>query len=314
MDHFERAVLLHCPEMSEMAVQIANEDDRIELGQIEWQRFPDCFPNLFIRDIDRLIKKDVALLMSMSDVGGIFERLSMMYKLAKFKPHALKFIVPYFPTGTMERSDHQGQVATAWTLSKLISGVPPAGHGPIDFCTFDLHALQNEYYFGDNITLRPKSGIRLLQDRIHDMDVVIGFPDAGSWKRYKTMFTERDASRWYDFVVCDKVRKGNERIVTVKEGNPSGKHVLIVDDLIHSGGTLIKCKDALLGAGASAVSVFATHGVMENDAYLRFVDAGFTHVFITDSVPSTAKRVRGLGQFEVISIKPALIDAIHGEY
>jgi adenine/guanine phosphoribosyltransferase-like PRPP-binding protein len=43
-------------------------------------------------------------------------------------------------------------------------------------------------------------------------------------------------------VVCAKVREGDKRIVRIKEGNPAGCHVVIVDDLVQSGGTLIECQ------------------------------------------------------------------------
>jgi len=43
-------------------------------------------------------------------------------------------------------------------------------------------------------------------------------------------------------VVCIKVREGDQRFVKIKEGNPDGRHVVIVDDLVQSGGTLIECQ------------------------------------------------------------------------
>lgn len=43
-------------------------------------------------------------------------------------------------------------------------------------------------------------------------------------------------------IVCAKVREGNQRIVRIKEGDPQGRHVVIVDDLVQSGGTLIECQ------------------------------------------------------------------------
>lgn len=47
-------------------------------------------------------------------------------------------------------------------------------------------------------------------------------------------------------MVCAKVREGDKRIVRLKEGNPAGFHVVIVDDLVQSGGTLIECQVLLL--------------------------------------------------------------------
>lgn len=46
----------------------------------------------------------------------------------------------------------------------------------------------------------------------------------------------------WEQVVCAKVREGDKRIVRLKEGNPAGCHVVIVDDLVQSGGTLIECQ------------------------------------------------------------------------
>lgn len=51
-------------------------------------------------------------------------------------------------------------------------------------------------------------------------------------------------------VVCTKVRDGNKRIVRLKEGEPKGRHVVIVDDLVQSGGTLIECHALLASLGA----------------------------------------------------------------
>lgn len=49
-------------------------------------------------------------------------------------------------------------------------------------------------------------------------------------------------------IVCAKVREGDQRIVRLKEGDPKGRHVVIVDDLVQSGGTLIECQVRMHGA------------------------------------------------------------------
>eukprot|EP00983_Pelagomonas_calceolata_P042320 1138457-Pelagomonas_calceolata.AAC.1 len=56
-------------------------------------------------------------------------------------------------------------------------------------------------------------------------------------------------------VICTKVRDGDKRIVRIKEGNPAGRHVIIVDDLVQSGGTLIECHAVLARAGAKHENV-----------------------------------------------------------
>lgn len=50
-------------------------------------------------------------------------------------------------------------------------------------------------------------------------------------------------------VICTKVREGDKRIVRIREGETSGRHIVIVDDLVQSGGTLIECQVCYLSFG-----------------------------------------------------------------
>ncbi|RWV85518.1 hypothetical protein GW17_00052683, partial [Ensete ventricosum] len=73
--------------------------------------------------------------------------------------------------------------------------------------------------------------------------VTIAFPDDGAWKRFhKQLMHFPMVDCWTETIVCAKVREGDKRIVRIKEGNPEGRHVVIVDDLVQSGGTLIECQ------------------------------------------------------------------------
>ena len=102
------------------------------------------------------------------------------------------------------------------------------------------------------------------------------------------------------------MRDGDARRVTIKEGAPKGRHCVIVDDLVQTGGTLAESAKAVLAAGAAKVSCFVTHGVFPNQSWKKFVDGPhkgiFEKVWITDSVPGTAAAVQGQGPFEVLSL------------
>jgi phosphoribosylpyrophosphate synthetase len=76
--------------------------------------------------------------------------------------------------------------------------------------------------------------------------VTIAYPDEGAWKRFHYQFK----GEGYPEVICTKVRDGAKRIVRLKEGEPQGRHVVIVDDLVQSGGTLIECHALLSSLGA----------------------------------------------------------------
>jgi hypothetical protein len=81
----------------------------------------------------------------------------------------------------------------------------------------------------------------------------VAFPDDGAAKRFGKMFG--DTGR-FEVVICGKHREGESgRVITIMEGDPSkGKHVVIVDDLVQSGGTLFECAVALKKRGCPKVS------------------------------------------------------------
>lgn len=300
-------VLLYSPHMEAMAKAVVARDKNIELGTIVWKRFADGFPDILIPDIEGLRRRDVAFLACLDSPDAILEQISVMQKLAGNRCHSLRFLLPYFPTGTMERADHEGQVATALTLAQMISSVAPGGPGPIPLYIWDLHALQNLNYFGPNISARGKWGIRVLQKRLEGRDVTIVFPDEGAYKRFKLAFT-KDGVPTHPFVICSKTRLGgDQKKVRIVEGDPRGRDVVIIDDLVHSGNTTLECLKVLTEAGATSVSAYATHGVMEKEAWRKFLTAGFAKVWITDTCPDTAKAVEGQGPFEVLSI----VDSVH---
>ena len=68
--------------------------------------------------------------------------------------------------------------------------------------------------------------------------------------------------------------EGNKRRVVIADGDPSGRHVLVMDDLVQTGGTLFECAGALKAAGASSVSGFAVHAVFPDGSWRRFLKAG----------------------------------------
>ena len=113
-----------------------------------------------------------------------------------------------------------------------------AARGPTSTIIFDIHALQERFYFGDSILLCFESGIPLLIERLNTLEdadnVVIAYPDEGT--SASTPSPDTKVHRLHQ-------REGTKRIVKLKEGEPIGRHVVIVDDLVQSGSTLIECQN-----------------------------------------------------------------------
>ncbi|XP_047964239.1 ribose-phosphate pyrophosphokinase 4 [Salvia hispanica] len=312
----KRVCLFYCSEMRDLAERIASESDAIELRSITWRTFADGFPNLFISNAQGVRGQHVAFLASFSSPGVIFEQLSIIYALPRLFVSSFTLILPFFPTGTSERMEDEGDVATAFTLARILSNIPISMGGPASLVIFDIHALQERFYFGDNVLPCFESGIPLLLNRLQSLpdsdNITIAFPDDGAWKRFHKQLQH------FPMVVCAKVREGDQRIVRIKEGDPKGRHVVIVDDLVQSGGTLIECQKVLAKHGATKISAYVTHGIFPNKSWQRFnhdkggnPENGMAYFWITDSCPETVKQVKNKPPFEVISLAAAIASALH---
>lgn len=191
----EGSIILYCAkEMEDIARETAAMSrGRIVPRKIHWLRFKDGFPNLFIEHVKAMRAHQVAFLASFHDTAAIFEQLAAIGALPRFLARSFLCFVPWYPTGTMERSSKLGEVATAHTLARLLSATPHSSSGPSKLCIFDIHTLGQRFYFTDNVLIRLKSCThlleRLLRKRYSVDDVRIVFPDEGAWKRFKTKFT-----------------------------------------------------------------------------------------------------------------------------
>lgn len=311
----KQVLLFHCVESEDLARKVAAQSDLIQLQSINWRSFDDGFPNLFINNAQDIRGHHVAFLASFSSPGVIFEQLSVIFALPRLFVASFTLVLPFFPTGSFERMEEEGDVATAFTLARILSNIPISRGGPTSLVIYDIHALQERFYFSDHVLPCFETGIPLLKQRLQQLpdsdNIVVAFPDDGAWKRFHKQLDH------FPTVVCAKVREGDKRIVRLKEGNPAGCHVVIVDDLVQSGGTLIECQKVLAAHGASKVSAYVTHGVFPKRSWERFVhkneaesEKGFAYFWITDSCPLTVKAIANKAPFEVLSLAGSIADAL----
>jgi len=108
------------------------------------------------------------------------------------------------------------------------------------------------------------------------------------------------------------VRDGDKRYVTVQDGNGKGQHVVIVDDLVRSGGTLVEAAKAIKAQGATAVSAFVAHACFsqsDESVVRRFLRGGvhasvFKTFWVTNSIPSVTSKLPKDDCFEVLDLMP----------
>ncbi len=293
-------ILFHAPSMANLAKKICAPGG-IAQGEIDWGSFEGGSPNIFIRDIARVRRADVIFLASMQE--GVSRERYVIRALIRYLAKSMTIVLPFFPYGTMDRVDIPGQVATAKSLADDLSHFPLCVRGgPPLIVIYDIHALPERFYVEGSVGIDLQTAMPLLRKQVKRLKaagekVAIAWPDEGARKRFGHEFESEET------ITCEKRHIGaEERHVTVKEGDPSGRHIVIVDDLINLGGTTIDCRRAVLERGAVKVSVFVTHGVFARESWRKFTPDLFEKVWITDSCPATVAAIEGRAPFEVLSL------------
>ena len=231
-------------------------------------------------------------------------------------------IVPFFGVGQMERVDQEGIIAAAQPIAELISKIESTKEGRPSMVVFDIHALPERFYFAQNkVVVRMESAQLLLRDVIsftlhadwveEGKEQISGivYPDEGAFKRFKFFFEGIPS------IICSKMRgEGDSRVVRIVDEKDFPvnkelvkKHVLIIDDLVQSGGTLRECIEAVKKAGYEKVSAYVTHGVFPNDKWKDWLEESplcpVANFYITNSTPVVANHLVGARPFVVLPIE-----------
>lgn len=310
----EKIILFSCVQMANIAAEMCllhGGKTLLEAGEIDWSHFPDGTPNFTVKDSDRLKDRDVAFLACFDSMGSAMEQLMTIASLTRRHAlHSIKVFLPYYPTGTKDRWEKPGEVVTSLELARMMQFIPRPDAGRVELVIYDIHALQEESFFPDNVRVNLQSAVPMLIEHLNGLEkIAIAFPDEGAGKRFKQYFAG------YPLIYCEKRRgEKGERTVWIREGKPEGMHVFVVDDLIQTGGTVVGAKEALMEVGAAEVSLFATHGIFPGDSVKKIAAAGFSEVWISDSCPQTVEAVKGVKPFKIVSLAPAMTDLMFQEF
>ena len=306
--------IISAPECEDMAQRMEEaHPDRFSFHPTKWGKFPDGTDNIEIGGFlpyNLLSGEHVLFIASFHNNEVTLSQFQVMICLLQSFIESLTVVLPYYPVGTMERVTKEGTVATAATYAHMFSSLPSCGR-PTRLMVYDLHTLQNRFYLHGNAVASLLTAIPLLKKRILESKIdCVGFPDDGAAKRFSALFQDLDL----EIIVCGKTRGANEeRNVVIQDGNAQGKTIVIVDDLVQTGGTLFECGKTLKEAGALSVNAFVTHAVFPSQSWRRFAKGGdracFDKFWVTNSMPSVTKCLPvDDGIFEVLDLMDLIID------
>lgn len=273
-----------------LAEKVVNELG-IELSPISVQRFADgeilVTPEITVRG------QDVAIIQSISDPinENLMELLIAIDALKRSSANSINVIIPYMGYARQDRKTKPHEPITFKLVANMLTIA-----GATRVLTFDIHSDQTQGFFDipfDSI----KASLFLLDYFINKTKIgnfVVVSPDYGGVKR------ARDISLTFDLplAIVDKRRPAPNQVeVTQVLGDINGKHCVMFDDMIDTGGTVIAASKLLKEQGAKSVSILVTHGLFNKNAADNFNDAiskGYiNNILVTDTIEKDVK-INGL--------------------
>jgi ribose-phosphate pyrophosphokinase len=261
--------------------------------------------NTFVQIKENVRGRDAFLIQSLcSPVNrNVMELLIMIDAFRRASAGRITAVIPYYAYGRSDKKDQPRVPITARLLANLIETA-----GADRVLTVDLHAGQIQGFF--NIPLDELTAQYIVSRYFEDRDlseVTVLATDVGAEKR------ARNVARLLGtpLAIVNKERIGNEERVIAQTliGDVEGRQVLIIDDEIDTGGTVLASARIALERGAKSVSVACVHGILSRNAVERLCNTSdIEELVCTDTIPLTPEKRHP--KITVLSIAPLLGDAI----
>lgn len=186
---------------------------------------------------------------------------------------SLHLVVPFFGYSTMERAVKTGEIVTAKNRARLLSFLPKSHRGNHIYL-FDLHTEGLPYYFENG----------LQSHHIYCKPIIIEACRALAGKDFILASTDAGRAKWVESLANDmgvqaafvlKRRSGADQTeVTAINADVEGKTVIIYDDMIRSGSSIISGAKAYKNAGVAKIFVICSHGLFVNHGLEKLENSG----------------------------------------
>ncbi len=286
-------------ELGARVAQIA----RLPVGDIETRLFADG--ERYLRLATDPEGHDAVVLGGTISEADTLEIYDLACGVVEAGARSLTLVIPYFGYSTMERATQPREIVTAKTRARLLSSIPVPGSGS-RVLLLDLHTEGIPFYFEGAMRPVHLSAQAVVLSSLRSLGAeVVACTDAGRAKWVERFANDLGVAPAFVF----KRRQEQHTQVTALSAQVVGKRVVIYDDLIRSGGSLITAARAYRDAGASSIAAMATHGVLPGDALERIRGSGLLdRLVLTDSHPRAAASRSDF--VEVVSIADVLAAAI----
>ena len=285
---------------TQLAIDIAKIAG-MELCETLVTRFADN--EIWVEIKENIRGEDVFLVQSTCNPANdnLMELLILVDACKRASAGRITAVIPYYGYARQDRKPAGRSPITAKLVANMIEAA-----GVDRVLTMDLHAGQIQGFFDipvDNLYAQPLFVKDLLTNpMVENGRAIIISPDAGGVPRARAIAKQLNL----DIAIIDKRRdRANESEAMNVIGDVLGKQCIIVDDIIDTGGTLVKAAKALENEGAEDVQAYITHGVLSNDGAKRMEHSAMSRLVITDTIPTKENRV-----LRILSVANMFAEAI----
>jgi ribose-phosphate pyrophosphokinase len=300
----KRLVLIAGRSHPELAQHVAKE---LGVDLVDTQAYDFANGEIFVRFEESVRGCDAFVLQSHCEPINkwIMEQLLMVDALKRASAKRITVIMPFYGYARQDKKHRGREPISARLIADLFHSA-----GADRLMAIDLHTAQIQGFFDgpvDHLFALPLL-VKYVAETVEDRSLItVVSPDAGR---------VRVAERWTDLLgaplaIIHKRRDPdvpNEAKVQEVVGDVKGRICVVIDDMIDTGGTIVKAADALFDNGAKDVVVAATHGILSGPAVERFEGSRVREVVVTDTLPIPDDR--RFAKLTVLPVAPLIARAI----
>ena len=234
---------------------------------------------------------------------NLLELLLMIDAAKRASAYKVIAVIPYFGLARQDRKDKPRVSIGAKMVANLLESA-----GVDRVMTIDLHADQIQGFF--DVPVDHLYASSLFVDHINDMNLpylTVSAPDMGGSKRANAYSRHLKS----ELVLSYKLRKKPNVVEEISIiGEVKGRDVVIIDDMVDTGGTLMFTAQMMMDKGARSIHAFATHPVLSGPAYERIENSPISRLVVTDTIPLLKQSPK----IEVLSVAKLLSETIDAVY
>ena len=275
---------------------------KIELGKCVLERFSDGEIHFYI---DENVRGEDVFIIQSGNQDANFHMMELFIMMDAFKrasAERITAVIPYYCYARQDWKDKPRVPLSARLIADLIEAA-----GATRILTMDLHSPQIQGFFSvpvDNLRAGPVLANYLQNLDLEDLTVVS--PDAGGVGRAR-VFAKRVSA---ELAIIDKRRPApNVAKVLHVIGEVKDRDVVILDDMVDTGGTLVQSVKALKREGAKKVYAACSHAILSGQAVDKIVNSELENLIVTNTIP-LRENAQSSQKFVTLSVAPLFGEAI----